>query len=32
MYPAQSDFLMGWILVALVLLFLTRETRCRQMA
>jgi MFS family permease len=31
-YQAGFWLMMGWILIALVLLFFTRETRCRQMA
>jgi hypothetical protein len=30
-YQAGFGLMMGWILVALVLLFFTRETSCRQM-
>jgi MFS family permease len=31
-YQAGFWLMMGWILIALLLLFFTRETRCRQMA
>jgi hypothetical protein len=31
-YRAGFALMLGWALVSLVLLFFTRETRCRQMA